>query len=426
MRPGLAFARVAVAGGLVAASLALPARAAPVGPTIYHVPVAFSAANTAIVIEARALCLTPCAGRVFYRTTVAGSAAELFSMTDPTWTSLTMGRATDATLAGETLYRFFVSLPASAADPRGVDYIVKVTDGSFVSWSPGTPAAPGVALNNGVRSSAHHVLVGAPTMVEHAPVPAAQYRRAIPIRADATCSQTCSATLYFRRTGAFSPSFFDFDDPPLNPAEGADVQWTSIAMSRALVAQVPTAGSQYTFTASIPAAYVDTRGVDYAIKVDDGVTRGWFPGTFYNGYLLPTDGIRIGWQHVHVINPVLAAHAQQQYLIARGTPLTVALQVACWAPSCSASVYYHSFSGPVQTLPMTRVSEILLPDLKIVTYSVTIPGSQVLVPTLGYYFRASDGHTSAYSPGTVYNGYYVKYEPDQSIRNTGEYIVSVQ
>ncbi|HVL91331.1 MAG TPA: hypothetical protein VM841_13960, partial [Actinomycetota bacterium] len=140
MRPGIRLLRTAVAGGLLFALMLMPARAAAVGPVIWHTPVPYAAAGTSIGVTAQATCDTPCTARIYYRTTVANAPAELLTRDDPSWANLIMGRDPGIIIGQQTLYSFFVQLPASIADSRGVDYIIKVTDGSAVSWSPGTPA----------------------------------------------------------------------------------------------------------------------------------------------------------------------------------------------------------------------------------------------------------------------------------------------
>lgn len=423
MRPGIRLFRSAVLGGVLLSLVMQPGRASTAGPLIWHTPTAYAAAGTSIGVTAQALCETTCSARIYYRTTVPGGAAELLTRTDPAWSNLIMGRDPGINVGGQNLFTFFVNLPASVADSRGVDYILKVTDGTAVSWSPGTPAFLNGGITNGYRSGAYHVLIAAPSSVSHAPVATAGYRTTINVRADATCSASCTATLFFRRTGLLSPSLLTTGDPPPNPAEGADVQWNAIGMS--LDSQNTSfqqyGAGLYTFSAQIPSAYVDTRGVDYAIRVTDGRTKAYWPGTVYNGYGAPADGARLGWQHVHVINPAIAWHEQVQYSTARNTPLRVALRAACWTEACSAKVSYHTFGGPVQTATMSQSTVTFVGDVKLITYEYTIPAGSVVFPSVSYVFRFTDGYTTTYSPGTTYNGYYVKLDGSQA----GEYQVAV-
>lgn len=423
MRPGIRLFRTAVLAGVLLSFVVQPGRAATAGPLIWHTPTAYAAANTSIGITAQALCETTCSGKIFYRTTVPGGAAELLTRDDPSWASLVMGRDPGINLGGQTLFTFFVNLPASVADSRGVDYIVKVNDGAAVSWSPGSPALLGGGITSGYRSGAYHVLVAAPSSVSHAPVWTAGYRTSINVRADATCSAPCTATLFFRRTGLASPSLLSTGDPPPNPAEGADVQWNAIGMSldSSNTSFQQYGAGHYTFSAQIPSAYVDTRGVDYAIRVTDGRTKAYWPGTVYNGYGAPADGARLGWQHVHVTNPALAVHEQLQYSTTRNTPLRVTLRAVCWTEGCQAKVSYHTFGGGIQTATMSQSAVTFFADMKLITYEYTIPASSVAFPSLSYVFRFTDGYTTMYSPGSAYNGHYVKLDGTQ----TGEYQVAV-
>ncbi|MGH2829396.1 MAG: hypothetical protein ACRDJM_02825 [Actinomycetota bacterium] len=422
MRPGISAVRTVLAGALVAAAFApAPGRAAVVGPGIYHVPALYVARNTSLHVETYASCESACTARVFYRSTVQGAPIDLIASSEPPWPNLVMGRDPGINLGGQVVYRFFVDLPASVADTRGVDYVIKVTDGPSSSYSPGTPATLGQA--NGLRIGSHHVFVTAPVNVVHVPVAEAAYRTSIPLRVDATCATDCTATLFFRRTGLLQPSLVDFDDPPPNPAESADVQWVAIGMR---LDGVNPSLQQYgaaiaTFSAEIPSSYVDTRGVDYTIKVSDGRTRAYWPGTPYNGYVTPIDGARTGWQHVYVLNPVLAAHAQTAYTTTHGATLLLQMQSVCWTESCFGAVEYHSFGGPIRRRSMTKVAETQGSGFRLITWSVTIPGIDVAAPTFSYRFQASDGFTNAWSPGTFYNGYYVKTDGSA----LGEYTIYV-
>jgi len=423
MRPGIRLVRTAIAGGLLCALTIMPGRAATAGPMIWHTPVPYAGAGTAIGVTAQATCDAPCTARIFYRTTVAEAPADLFTRDDPTWASLTMGRDPGINLGTQTVFSFFVTLPGSVADSRGVDYIIKVIDGAAVSWSPGSPALLGGGLSSGYRSGAHHVFVAAPTSITHAPVATATYRTSIPIRVDANCPSACSGTLFFRRTGLLQPTFLGGDDPGSNPTDGADVQWNAISMNLTAVNnsfQQYGAGL-YTFTAQIPSAYVDTRGVDYAVRVSDGRTKSYWPGTVYNGYAAPSDGTRFGWQHVHVVNPALAWHAQVQYSTTRATPLSLQFQALCWTEACSAQIRYHTFGGPIVIAAMSQTTVTFVGGAKLITYGYTVPASSVVAPTLSYVFRFTDGYTTAFSPGSAYNGYYVKLDGAQ----TGEYQVVV-
>ncbi|HVL90261.1 MAG TPA: hypothetical protein VM841_08515, partial [Actinomycetota bacterium] len=263
--------------------------------------------------------------------------------------------------------------------------------------------------------------VAAPTSVTHAPVAVANYRTSIPIRIDANCGAPCTATLFFRRTGLLLPTFLSGGDPGPNPADAADVQWASVSMKLDAVnnAFQGQGVGLYTFSAQIPSAYVDTRGVDYAIRVTDGKTKTYWPGSVYNGYAAPSDGTRYGWQHVHVLNPAMAWHTQTQYSTARNTSLTLQMQALCWTEACSAQIRYHSFGGPIVTANMTQTAVLFFGQARMITYSYTVPASSMTTLTLSYAFKFTDGFTTSYSPGTVYNGYYEKRDGVQA----GEYQV---
>lgn len=430
MRPGPALRKIALAAVALAACVPVPSHASSAGPAIYTTPVAYATAGQRIGVTAVATCdqaipTSACTATIFYRTTVAGAPAELYATVDPSWSSLTMSRDPGINVGTATVYTFAVSLPAAIADTRGVDYIIKVSDHGASSWSPGTPAALGGGLFNGARSGAYHVYVTSPSIIAHAPVWQSAYRSAITIQAHAACSTRCSGVLFFRRTGLLQPSALTFGDPPANPAEGADVQWAQVPMNITGTIQNGTTdqygATDYQMSADIPAAYVDTRGVDYAMRVSDGVTKAYWPGTFYNGYVAPAQGARTGWQHVTVLAPVIASHTQLTYAAAPLSSIQLSVDVACFTESCSASVQYHSFGGPVVTASMAVTAIRFVNGARVITFGYTVPGGQVLVPTFSYRFRVSDGYTNAYSPGTFYTGAYGKLDGSAA----GEYTVVV-
>ncbi|MHB8511516.1 MAG: hypothetical protein ACYDCC_04995 [Actinomycetota bacterium] len=417
MRPGISIRKLTVVVLLASASLTPSAKAALAGPVIYTTPVLYATPGQSIGITAEALCDTTvdgCSATIFFRTTQAGSPADLYTLGDPGsgWYSLTMNRDPGVNVQAGTLYSYAVQLPGWIADTRGVDYIIKVNDHGVVSYSPGEPGVASVGLRQGARASAYHVFVTTPSTIVHAPVAESGFNQAITINANATCAYECYAVLFYRRTGLLEPTVLGEGDPGYNPNDASDVQWQAVGMSatKTQFSYTQQYGlTKFDFSGVIPASYVDTRGVDYAIKVVDGPTHAWWPGTVYNGYLDPTDGIRIGWWHVYVLSPVLANHEQMVYRTPPGTPITLNVDALCWttAPQCAANVRYNS-GGPSLTAGMQPIARRELNGLNIITFSVTIPGWEVAYPAFSYSFEVTDGYTHADLPGTPYFGYYVK------------------
>jgi hypothetical protein len=413
MRPGRSVLAAALAVASIVTSVPGGGTAATVGPSIFSAGVLYSPRAVPIAVSASAVCETTCSATLFYRVPVEASTKDLGSTGAVSWSNVAMTLGTVSSVGLGTLNSFTGTIPASVVDVRGVDYIIRVDDHGNLSYWPGTPAAPGLALPKGVRLGYWHVYVTNPAMIEHTvPALTVAYRAAIPITAQATCAKACVGRLWFRRTGLLNPSMVDLDYPPANDGvSAADEQWNQIVMSVDSIDQRTEqyGAAIYAFSATIPASYVDTRGVDYAIQVGDGTTRMFWPGTPYNGYYYAFDGLRTGWQHVYVQHPVIASHMQSIFATARSQPVRLTAQTICATPRCAMTLQFNYGGGPMTSVGMTYAVETPLPGgLRLETYEVTIPGSAVRPGTLAYRFRADDGHTAAYAPGTFYNGYYVK------------------
>jgi hypothetical protein len=413
MRPGRSLTAAALAVASIVTSVPGGSSAATVGPSVSSSGVLYSPRAVPIAVTAYALCETTCSARLFYRVPATADTKDLGSTGAVSWSNvaMTLGTVTQALIG--TLNTFTGVIPESVVDVRGVDYLIRVDDHGYLAYWPGTPAAPGLAQPKGVRLGYWHTYVTNPTMGFHTvPAVTAAYRAAIPISAQATCAKSCSARLWFRRTGLLNPSMVDLDDPPTaDGTSAADEQWTYVAMGVDSIDQrtEPYGAGIYQFSAQIPASYVDTRGVDYAIQVGDGVTRMFWPGTPYNGYYYAFDGLRVGWQHVYVQNPVIAAHVQSVFLSARSQPIRLTAQAICSTLKCTMTLQYNYGGGALTNIGMTFAVETPLSGgMRLQTYEVTIPASAVRTGTLAYRFLASDGHTGAYAPGTFNNGYYIK------------------
>lgn len=403
----------ALAVACIATSIPQGAPAATVGPTVFSSGVLYAPRATPIAVTAYAMCETTCTATLFYRVPPPADTRDLGSTGGVSWANTAMTLVTPTSVGIGTLNQFAGTIPASVVDTKGVDYIIRVSDHGNISYWPGTPAAPGLAQPRGIRTGFWHTYVTNPaTAIHTVPAITAAFGTDIPITAAATCAKACSARLWFRRTGLINPSLIDLDEPPANdgvssPAE----QWTSVMMSVDSIDQrtEPYGATVYQFSSKIPASYVDTRGVDYAIQVTEGTTRMFWPGTPYQGYFYTFDGLRLGWQHVYVQHPVIASHTQSIFLSARNQPVRLTAQTICTAPKCGMNLQYNYGGGPLTGIAMTfAVNTPLANGMRLETYEATIPASSVRTGTLAYRFHAGDGYTSAYSPGTFSNGYYVK------------------
>lgn len=412
MRPGRLFLAAALVAALAITSVPGGVTAATTGPSVYSTPVLYAARATTIPITAYAVCESSCLARLYYRIPPTADTKDLGSTGAVSWTNVGMKKSAVTPLGVATLNTFEASIPASAVDVRGVDYLVRVNEGNVISYWPGTPAVPGLGQPKGIRTGFWHVHVTNQATIHHVPVTQSAYRTAIPISATATCAKSCTGFLWVRRTGLLNPSFADMDEPPTRDgASGADEQWTAIRMSVDSIDQrtEPYGAMVYQFRSEIPAHLVDTRGVDYALQVSDGTTKSFWPGTPYNGHYYAFQGLRTGWQHVYVQHPVVAHHTQTLYTATRNFAITLTAQAICATPRCGMTIQYNYGGGSLTSRGMKlSITTPLAGGLRLETYEVTLPASAVRTGTLAYRFMAGDGHTRAYAPGTFANGYYVK------------------
>jgi hypothetical protein len=240
------------------------------GPAVAHAPVLGGYVGQPIPIRLIATCGgsdQTCSARVYWRATpIAGSDALVDGVLDRGWRVSELIRGGQTTLNGTQAWDWSGAVPGSAVSTAGVDYFVEATDTFALTDVPGG-AFVGSGNATGVQPVAHgyfHVHVVSPPLPAHVPPPFGRSGEDVPLRLDATCSTAnCSATLYYRTTTG------PITDEPLL----ATPAWPRVAMSRSGQPQsLGDAGSLVTFTASIPASAVDTRGVDYFMSVTDGVT----------------------------------------------------------------------------------------------------------------------------------------------------------
>ena len=175
-------------------------------------------------------------------------------------------------------------IPAADVSTTGVDYWLEESENGVTTRFP--------------LAASLHVQTLSPPIVAHVPPTYATSDTPLPLTLEATCSTgNCVATLWYRTA----------------PESGQDItlghapDWPHTTMSVSATTDLGNLGKHLTFRASVPASYVDTRGVDYVFRVSDGETTAWSPGTTYQGYL-PADGVRGGHYHTHVVEPPRLVH----------------------------------------------------------------------------------------------------------------------
>lgn len=381
------------------------------GPAVVHAPVLSGYVGQAIPLRLTATCAgieQTCSARLYWRVTpIAGANALVDGVLDQGWQVADLARGAQATLEGVNAWDWSGAVPGSGVSTSGVDYFVQATDTLARTDVPGG-ALVGSANATGVQPAAHgfyHVHVVSPPLPVHAPPPFGRSGEALALRLDATCSTgNCAATLYYRTTTG------PVTDEPLL----ATPAWPRVSMSRSGQPQsLGDAGSVVTFTASIPAAAVDTRGVDYFMEVTDGVTKAWWPGTTYQGYYAPTDGMRTGYHHTHVLEPPHVTHVPVAVSAYR-QPVAITAQANCAGSACSARLYYRTmttsvldFAAPFDSAPMAVTPAGQAGGVTLASLAGQIPASYADTRGVDYFFSITDGATTTWWPGTSHIDGYV-------------------
>ena len=368
-------------------------------PLVTHSAPPFARSGEALALDLQATCSAPeCSATVYFRaTTDAVTAQPLLAV--PDWPRAAMSPDPGPTVLGDAgrLFTFRSEIPAEYVDTRGVDYFFSVTDGTTTTWWPGTSYQGYYAPVDGMRTGYQHVHVLETPHVVHVSPESSPYRQPVPIDAQATCSSgACTAALYYRTT---TSSALD----------------TTAAFTTVPMAVTPAIGADGMVVAAIhgeiPAAAADTRGVDYFFSVSDGATTTWWPGTSSVDGYVPVPGVRVGYEHVRILDP------PRFYDVPPATapalqPLTVDAPVSCATESCTVTLHYTgsttAFDGPFTAVPMTKVQPgTATPAGELATWRGVIPAAAVTTRGVSYYLAAFDGYTRAYSPGTSYWGAYV-------------------
>lgn len=249
-----------------------------VSPTrLLHVPTLAAPYRKSIPITGRANCskTRQCTARLYWRTTTS-SVLDTAAQFD----SAPMTTTREATYGNQDQIKVTGTIPASAADTRGVDYFFSVSDGSTEAWWPGTSRIDGYLVGlPGTRVAYSHIRVIDPPHILPTSLPLAIAYQPYKVNARITCvTENCGATLYYT---------CDSSTPLSNRI------YTPVAMDRR-PGPLTFLGGADSYSATVPEDCVTSRGIGYFIRADDGFVRTFSPGTSYFGSYLPMDGQRPG------------------------------------------------------------------------------------------------------------------------------------
>ena len=366
--------------------------------SIVHTAVTNGAYHQPIPITATATCAAgaTCTGTLYWRTTTSG--ANVF---DPASTFTTSPLTVVAGLAAGTV-TLTGTIPATATDTRGVDYFLSVTDTHTTSYYPGTSQVDGYAAVPGTQVGYVHVHVVEPVHLLPQPVPTAAALQALTVTTQLTCANAaCTANLVY-------------SSDPSNPS----AQLSTVGMTRTSSVTTPTAGVRLeTWSATIPAAAVTTRGVGYYLTASDGYTNAAAPGTSYLGDYVALDGAPITVPSatvnlptlipgvssgnvvlfpVHVVEPPHLVHVPTATATV-GTPVPLTARSNCSSPTCTGTLQYR----PTGSLTWTSVIMNAVSPTKtqpLWTYTATIPGTAWSNGGVDYLISATDGYATDMTP----------------------------
>lgn len=317
--------------------------------------------------------------------------------------------ATTTSADGRDVVDWSAAIPGNAVTTSGVDYFLEAEDelaltrvpgGTFVGVNPVPDTDPPDA-------GYWHVHTVTPPLVAHQPPPFAPSDQPIPLTIQVACSTgNCNARMYYRtNTGPITDEQVAAENGELI----ATPDWPSVQMQQQPGAtQLGQAGQLLTFTAQVPASYVDTRGVDYFFEVSDGSTQAWSPGSTYQGYYAPTDGMRTGYWHVHVLEPSHLVHVPVTSAPYRQPIAITAHHGNCPATrTCTARLYYRTTTSNVldptpafASTPMVVTTTPGVGGTNAISVTGTIPATVADTRGVDYFFSVSDGATTTWWPGT--------------------------
>ena len=410
-RSSTATGRASVVAAVVAAVVAVlvpatdPASAETTGPAVVHVPVTTAPYGQPIPITLTATCATgaACAARLYYRATVPAALAAVPGVVNEAGFTLVGLSASAATTTanGQDTVPWSGQIPGAAATTTGIDYFLEVEQNGALTRFPGTTYAAGIQPS----ATYVHVLVLMPPLLNHVPVPVAVADRPVDVDAQVSCSSgNCEATLYYR-TNPSTNTLYLTAVPPTLPSESG---WTPADM-HPQGAGTPLGGAAVllTYRGQIPGPAVSTAGVDYYIRVTDGHTQAFSPGTVYEGWYAPRDGQSNSRapHHIHVLEPPRIVH-QPVLSAPYGRPIAISATTNCPSGrSCTATLYYDAPRPGVLTgsaysarpMTVTRLREV--DGVDVVSVDGEVPASDVDTRGVKYFIIVDDGKTTSYWPG---------------------------
>ncbi|MGQ0615765.1 MAG: hypothetical protein ACT4PW_02050 [Acidimicrobiia bacterium] len=389
------------------------------GPVVLHAPVPTGYHGQDIPIRLFSSCGSghECNGTLNYRTTPnpesliepAGTAGT------GSWTTAPLSEVSRVSAdADYDVVEWAATIPGWMVTTHGVDYFLEATDQFARTRVPGGTytSTPGLQPPN---VGYWHVHTVSPPLLAHVPPPFGSSGEDLRVELQAACSTgNCDATLFYRTTNDDATAT-ESDIVAENGELIATPNWPTATMQQVgAPASLGDAGEMLTFEAEIPASFVDTRGVDYFFHVTDGETQAWSPGTTYEGYFAPLDGMRTGYFHTHVLEQPHIVHAPVATAPFR-SDIAVSAQSNCPVMrACTARLYYRTTTNdvldtttPFASRPMAVVGGAPVGSTRPITVTGAIPASVVDTRGVDYFFSISDGATTTWWPGTSHVDGYV-------------------
>lgn len=428
--PSFAAPDNAGSGSTVAAPSLAPASD---GISFEHDPIESALAGRPLLISGTVRCPSTslCDATLFYR--ASSSLAE----TESSFTVLPMDVEVSPMDGRELLVS--AEVPAGHVTSDRVDYFVEVVAGMHRETYPAALDGTGSQLPQLAFWTA---AVDAAPVVTHQPVLFAPADADMPVMIEVVCPTTaCSAAVGFRTSPANADEASEsggaavvWDDP----------SWTKVDMVPGVAQSLGDLGELLSFSAVVPADYVDTTGVDYLFRVDGGAHSSFSPGVPVQAAVNGADAEQIAFYHTHVLEPPRLVHAPVTTSRFR-TPIDIVSTATCPASrDCQATLYYRTtrsgvqdsfpsltagapaeqgedeeaaefelYEAPFLSASMTVTRDAGAADIDAITVRGEIPASVADTRGVDYFFSVSDGTTTSWWPGTSHGG---GYAPTEGVR----------
>lgn len=406
-------------GGTSPPSTSMPLQVTdePHGPAVVHAAVATAHQGESIPIAATSTCQRPhhCGARVFWRKTpvVPELTDRITTALAGGWQKTTLTETTRVAASDFDVISWVGEIPAGAVTTAGVDYYIEADDHLAATRVPGgTYLGPEGANEMDTPEFGYwHVHTLTPPALAHMPQPFTPADEPLPVTLEAVCpSGGCQATMYYQNaTHAISQ-----EDPALRNGELiATPDWPTVALTATSSTPLPDTGNLVRFQGEIPASAIDTRGVNYFFHVTDGATQAWAPGTTYEGYYAPNDGMRTGWYHVHATEPTRVLHKPQTTAGYRQPTAVSAVSTCTNGRQCTATLSYRTATGdvldtttPFEAVPMAIEMIPGVGNQRLIRATGVLPAEVADTRGVDYFVSFTDGATAAYWPGTSHvDGY---------------------